>query len=73
MTGKTSFGKTTAAMKFFEAAKAEGIELNNLTIPGEPSDGMIDDAASFCRSDAPNVVVAIGGGSAWMQGRQYPQ
>ncbi len=63
VTGRTSFGKTSAAMKFFETAKAEGIELNILTIPGEPSDDMIDIATSSYRSNSPDVIVSIGGGS----------
>ncbi len=63
VTGRTSFRTTSASMKFFETVKAEGIGLNILTIPGEPSDDMIDIAASSYRSHCPDVVVAIGGGS----------
>jgi alcohol dehydrogenase class IV len=64
VTGKTSFEKTSAAIRFFETAKTEGFDLNVLSIKGEPSDRIIDEASSVYRNDPPDIVVAIGGGSA---------
>ena len=62
--GKTSFENTSVAISFFETAKTEGFDLNMLSIKGEPSDRIIDEAASVYRNNPPDIVVAIGGGSA---------
>lgn len=64
VTGKTSFVDNTEGSRFFETAKSESIGLNIISVPGEPSDRIIDEAVSAYRNEPPEVIVAIGGGSA---------
>ncbi|MDP3123888.1 MAG: iron-containing alcohol dehydrogenase [Thiobacillus sp.] len=44
--------------------KAQGISWLHLTVPGEPSPQMVDEAVRALRTEAIDVVVGIGGGSA---------
>jgi alcohol dehydrogenase len=44
--------------------KAQGISWLHLTVPGEPSPQMVDEAVRALRAEAIDVVVGIGGGSA---------
>jgi len=69
VTGKFSFLNTPAGIRFREIAEKEGLNLSSLVISGEPSDLMIDDAVSAYRNDMPDVIVAIGGGSAMDAGK----
>jgi alcohol dehydrogenase class IV len=64
ITGKFSFLTSAPGNKFSEAAKEKGIKPDHLTITGEPSPGMIDEASAQYRNVPPDVVVAVGGGSA---------
>jgi len=44
--------------------KAQGVSWLHLTVPGEPSPQMVDEAVRALRAEAIDVVVGIGGGSA---------
>ncbi|MGE5319280.1 MAG: iron-containing alcohol dehydrogenase [Hyphomicrobiaceae bacterium] len=44
--------------------KAQGIRSLHLSIPGEPSPQMVDDAVRALRPEAIDVVIGVGGGSA---------
>ncbi|MDP3584397.1 MAG: iron-containing alcohol dehydrogenase [Thiobacillus sp.] len=47
-----------------EGFKAQGISWLHLTVPGEPSPQMVDEAVRVLGTEAIDVVVGIGGGSA---------
>jgi alcohol dehydrogenase class IV len=67
--GRFSFLNTAAGMRFLESVKGEGIGLHHLTIPGEPTPVMINEAADMYRDNPPDVVVAVGGGSVLDAGK----
>ncbi|HOB84632.1 MAG TPA: iron-containing alcohol dehydrogenase [Bacteroidales bacterium] len=69
VTGRSSFGNSSSAVKFYEAVKSENIDINKLVIQGEPSDSIIDEAVAVYRVNPPRVVVAIGGGSVMDAGK----
>lgn len=69
VTGRSSFLNSPAGMRFCDIVKNEGLEINILLIPGEPSDSIIDNAVSVYRNDQPHVIVAIGGGSVMDAGK----
>jgi len=64
VTGQFSFLTSAPGIKFAKAAEKKGIKADQLTIPGEPSPGIIDEASAQYGNAPPDVVVAIGGGSA---------
>ena len=63
VTGKQSFVNTPRWQALTEAFKAKGIGWRHFTVSGEPSPQLVDEAVAKFRSEAIDVVVAIGGGS----------
>jgi alcohol dehydrogenase class IV len=63
VTGKSSFLTTNQAHLLFEKAKQNDFNYHVLQIGHEPSPEDIDEAVERYKSNLPNVVVAIGGGS----------
>lgn len=63
VTGRQSFCTTSRWQAFTQALEAKGIRWLHMTVSGEPSPQLVDDAVSRFRGEAANVVVAIGGGS----------
>jgi alcohol dehydrogenase class IV len=63
VTGKHSFCATPRWQPFTEALEARGLRWLHVTVSGEPSPTLVDDAVTKFRSEAVDVVVAIGGGS----------
>lgn len=63
VTGKSSFIDTAAGSEFIEGLLSEGITYRHVTIPSEPSVGMIDSTVRYLSSSPTGVIVAIGGGS----------
>lgn len=63
VTGKHSFCTTLRWEVFTQALNAKGIKWHHLTVSGEPSPELVDDAVRQFRAAAIDVVIAIGGGS----------
>ncbi len=69
VTGKGSFLKTSAAETLFRDIKKRGAAWNIISIPGEPSPEMINNAVRKTGSERVDLVVAIGGGSVMDAGK----
>ncbi len=63
VTGKQSFCATPRWQSFTQSLETKGVRWLHLTVSGEPSPTLVDDAVNRFRSEAVDVVVAIGGGS----------
>jgi alcohol dehydrogenase class IV len=63
VTGKSSFLSSTYAEILFEDFRKKGIKYHILSVPGEPSPELIDNAIKVFNNEEINLVVGIGGGS----------
>lgn len=63
VTGKSSFLSSINAEKLFLDLKKDSIEYFVLSIPGEPSPDLIDNAVKVFKNEEIKLVVGIGGGS----------
>jgi alcohol dehydrogenase class IV len=63
VTGKSSFLSSGYADKLFNDFKKKGIVYHVLSIPGEPSPEIIDNAIKVFKNESINLIVGIGGGS----------
>ena len=64
VTGAGSFKQTQSWSSLEAGFNSQGISWLQLSIPGEPSPQMVDDAVNSLRSEAIDVVIGLGGGSA---------
>ena len=64
VTGAGSFKCSPFWSALTEGLNKQGISWLNLSIPGEPSPQMVDEAVRSLRSEGIEVVIGIGGGSA---------
>jgi len=64
VTGIRSFTASPAGERIFSALEAKGLRLHIITVEGEPSPAVIDDAVAEFPERKPDMVIAIGGGSA---------
>jgi len=69
VTGRNSFINSERAGRFLETLKGLNISYRIIRIAGEPSPAVVDNAVRECAGDIPDVVVAIGGGSALDAGK----
>jgi alcohol dehydrogenase class IV len=63
VTGKQSFCATPRWQSFTQSLETKGIHWLHLTVSGEPSPTLVDEAVNQFRGKAIDVVIAIGGGS----------
>lgn len=63
VTGKQSFIKSKYSEILLRGFESAGIKHHNVTISGEPSPEIIDQAVSRFKDESVNVIVSIGGGS----------
>ena len=63
VTGKQSFCATPHWQTFTRALETRGMRWLHLTVSGEPSPSLVDQAVSQFRGEEVDVVIAIGGGS----------
>ncbi len=63
VTGKKSFSATPRWQALTQALDEKDVRWLHLTVSGEPSPIVVDEAVSRFRGDAVSVVIAIGGGS----------
>ncbi|WP_275575151.1 iron-containing alcohol dehydrogenase [Methylocucumis oryzae] len=63
VTGKHSFINSRRWPEFTEALSQQGVSWQQVTVSGEPSPSLIDTTVATFRSEAIDVVIAIGGGS----------
>ena len=64
VTGAGSFKRSPLWSTLTARLKEQGITWLDLTIPGEPTPHMVDEAVRTLRSEGIDVVIGIGGGSA---------
>ncbi len=64
VTGARSFANSERWPLLLQQFAELGISYEHISIDGEPSPDMVDDAVSACASASIEVVIAIGGGSA---------
>jgi alcohol dehydrogenase len=64
VTGARALGASPAWAEITAGLDAAGITWDHVTVDGEPSPELVDDAVARRRADPPDVVVGIGGGSA---------
>jgi alcohol dehydrogenase class IV len=69
ITGSRSFNESLHGKKFFASLEKGGIRPYSLTVSGEPSPDLIDQAVVKFRGENIDVVVAIGGGSVMDAGK----
>ncbi len=69
VTGKSSFLKTPQSERLFSDLKKESVVWHHVTIPGEPSPEMIDNAVINIGNEQVDMVVGIGGGSVLDAGK----
>ena len=69
VTGQKSFLGSGNANTLFNAFESKGIEYHIITIAGEPSPGMIDQAVKGLNGKPIDAIVAIGGGSVLDAGK----
>ncbi len=63
VTGKSSFCSTPRWQSFTQLLETKGMNWLHLTVSGEPSPMLVDQAVSQFRDESVDVVIAIGGGS----------
>lgn len=63
VTGKQSFCSTPYWQPFTQLLETNGLRWLHFTVSGEPSPTLVDQAVTQFRSEAIDVVIAIGGGS----------
>ena len=63
VTGARSFRGTGAWPALLDGLTASGVETHEMTVSGEPSPALVDDAVTRFAPDGIDVVVGIGGGS----------
>jgi alcohol dehydrogenase class IV len=63
VTGKSSFLNSVVAGRLFNDLKKNGIEYSVLSVAGEPSPEIIDNAVLEFKNESARLVVGIGGGS----------
>ena len=63
VTGKSSFTNSVYSGRLFNDFKKNDIEYSVLSVPGEPSPELIDNAIKEFKNKSNNLVVGIGGGS----------
>jgi alcohol dehydrogenase class IV len=63
VTGKSSFTNSVYSGRLFNDFKKNDIEYSVLSVPGEPSPEIIDNAIKEFKNKSNNLVVGIGGGS----------
>ncbi|MDD1640548.1 MAG: iron-containing alcohol dehydrogenase [Methylococcaceae bacterium] len=63
VTGKYSFCSTPRWQSFTQLLETKGMNWLHLTVSGEPSPMLVDQAVGQFRSESVDVVIAIGGGS----------
>ena len=63
VTGKHSFCSTPRWQSFTQLLESKGMNWLHLTVSGEPSPMLVDQAVGQFRSESVDVVIAIGGGS----------
>ena len=63
VTGKSSFTNSVYSGRLFNDFKKNDIEYSVLSVPGEPSPDIIDNAIKEFKNKSSNLVVGIGGGS----------
>jgi alcohol dehydrogenase class IV len=63
VTGARSFRATAAWAALVDGLSAAGVETREMTVSGEPSPDLVDDAVARFAPDGIDVVVGIGGGS----------
>ena len=63
VTGKSSFTNSAYSGRLFNDFKKKDIEYSVLSVPGEPSPEIIDNAIKEFKNKSSNLVVGIGGGS----------
>jgi alcohol dehydrogenase class IV len=63
ITGKKSFCETSRWQTFIQSLEGLGLRWLHITVSGEPSPNVVDEAVSQFKSEGINVVIAIGGGS----------
>ncbi|MBS3963054.1 MAG: iron-containing alcohol dehydrogenase [Methylomonas sp.] len=63
VTGRQSFVATPRWQVLIDAIAEKGMSWCHVTVSGEPSPALVDDAVSRFRTEGIDVVVAIGGGS----------
>lgn len=69
VTGQKSFVSSGNANALFNAFESKGIQYHIITITGEPSPGMIDQAVKGLNGRPFDAIVAIGGGSVLDAGK----
>jgi len=65
----SSFNRTEAAGELFSALRKEGIEFPGISVPGEPTPDIIDNAVEGFMDERIDAVVAVGGGSVMDAGK----
>jgi len=69
LTGKTSFRESKQYLNLERALSGDGFSLQGVVIESEPSPGDVDVLVNHWRSFAPQMVLAIGGGSVMDAGK----
>lgn len=69
ITGTRSFPSSTDSLNLLEQLNARKMSVEHFTIEKEPSPGVIDHAVKMFHTFAPDVIVAIGGGSVLDAGK----
>jgi alcohol dehydrogenase class IV len=69
ITGERSFSKSRHEKELSESLQRMGVRSRIITVSGEPSPSMVDEAAMRFRDEIPDVVAAIGGGSIMDAGK----
>jgi alcohol dehydrogenase class IV len=69
VTGRQSFLNSLAAKTLFQKLENSGIDYQHVSVPAEPSPGMIDQTVSKFRDQSVSAVVGIGGGSVLDAGK----
>ena len=69
VTGSRSFASSRRADRLLEQLRVRGIKINQVTVAGEPSPGLVDEAVSRLKGARISLVVSIGGGSVMDAGK----
>lgn len=69
VTGSASFIASPMGEKVLKSLAEKGIRVRKVQVTGEPSPAVVDKAVSENRAPMPDVVIAIGGGSALDAGK----